>query len=118
VQEESSVEQVFERRRRLTFGRQFPTGRRPTEVLIDNEVSDAYTVMDVFADDKPGLLFVLAKTLVQLDLSIHMARIGTRLDQVVDVFYVTTAAGEKILSAEALQQIQHTIQNSVDTFLE
>ena len=36
---------------------------------MENEVSDSYTVIDVFADDKPGLLFVLAKTLVQLDLS-------------------------------------------------
>lgn len=117
VQEESSVEQVLERRRRLTFGRQFPTGRRPTEVLIDNEVSDAYTVIDVFADDKPGLLFVLAKTLVQLDLSIHMARIGTRLDQVVDVFYVTTTSGEKIRDDNPCEQIQATIQKAVDAFL-
>jgi [protein-PII] uridylyltransferase len=118
VQEESSVEQVFERRRRLTFGRQFPTGRRPTEVLIENEVSDAYTVIDVFADDKPGLLFVLAKTLVQLDLSIHMARIGTRLDQVVDVFYVTTAVGEKLRDPTHCKQIQETIQKSVNVFLD
>lgn len=117
VQEESSVEQVFERRRRLTFGRQFPTGRRPTEVLIDNEVSDSFTVIDVFADDKPGLLFLLGKTLVQLDLSIHMARIGTRLDQVVDVFYVTTSFGEKIRDARHCEQIHATIQKAVDTFL-
>jgi [protein-PII] uridylyltransferase len=118
VAEESSVDQVFERRRRMTFGRQFPTGRRPTEVLIDNEVSDSYTVIDVFADDKPGLLFVLAKTLVQLDLSIHMARIGTRLDQVVDVFYVTTISGEKIQDATHCVQIQEAIQKIVNTFLD
>jgi [protein-PII] uridylyltransferase len=77
VAEKSSVDQVFERRRRMIFGRQFPTGRRPTEVLMDNEASDSYTVIDVFADDKPGLLFVLAKTLVTLDLSVHMARMLT-----------------------------------------
>ena len=117
VQEECSVEQVFERRRRLKFGRQFPTGRRPTEVLIDNEVSDFFTVIDVFADDKSGLLFLLAKTLVQLDLSIHMARIGTRLDQVVDVFYVTTSSGEKIQDADHCKDIQLTIQKAVDAFL-
>jgi [protein-PII] uridylyltransferase len=117
VQEECSVDQVFERRRRLTFGPQFPTGRRPTEVLIDNEASDSYTVIDVFADDKPGLLFLLGKTLVQLDLSIHMARIGTRLDQVVDVFYVTTSSGEKIRDATHCEQIQATIQKAVEAFL-
>jgi [protein-PII] uridylyltransferase len=118
VAEESSVDQVFERRRRMIFGRQFPTGRRPTEVLIDNEVSDAYTVIDVFADDKPGLLFVLAKTLLQLDLSIHMARIGTRLDQVADVFYVTTTSGEKIQDALHCEQMQEAIQKAVNAFLD
>lgn len=115
---DESVDQMFARRRRIRFGRQFPTGRRPTDVFIDNEVSDVFTVIDVFADDKQGLLYVVAKTLVELGLSTHMARIGTRLDQVVDVFYVTTTAGEKILDAEALQQIQCTIESSVDTFLD
>lgn len=118
VQEETSVEQVFERRRRMNFGTQFPTGRRPTEVLIDNEVSDSCTVIDVFADDKPGLLFVLAKTLVQLDLSIHMARIGTRLDQVVDVFYVTNAQGDKIHTKEEEDKIQGVLCSAVDKFLD
>ncbi len=118
VQEDYSVDHVFARRRRMNFGRQFPTGRRPTEVIIDNEVSDSYTVVDVFADDKPGLLFVLGKTLVQLDLSIHMARIGTRLDQVVDVFYVTTTSGEKIQDAIHCEQIQGAIQKAVNAFLD
>ncbi len=118
VQEGYSIEQVFGRRRRMRFGRQFPTGRHPTEVLIHNEVSDAYTVIDVFADDKPGLLFELAKTLVKLDLSIHMARIGTRLDQVVDVFYVTTGQGDKIRSGDQEEKIQNTIQKSVEIFLD
>ena len=118
VQEDILVEQVFERRRRLNFGKQFPTGRRPTEVLIDNQVSDSYTVIDVFADDKPGLLFVLAKTLVQLDLSIHMARIGTRLDQVVDVFYVTNRQNEKICSEKQCEDIQKILEAAVNEFLE
>ena len=112
-----SVDQIFSRRRRMRFGRQFPTGRRPTEVHIDNDVSDVYTVIDVFADDKQGLLYEVAKTLLGLGLSTHMARIGTRLDQVVDVFYVTTTGGEKILDADALKQIQCMIQDAVDTFV-
>ncbi len=118
VQEESSVDQVLERHRRMNFGRQFPTGRRPTEVFIDNEASDSYTIIDVFADDKPGLLYVLAKTLVELDLSIHIARIGTRLDQVVDVFYVTNAQGDKISSEEVRKVIQDVLRASVDKFLD
>lgn len=49
----------------MAFGRQFPTGRHLTEVHMDSEVSDAYTVIDVFADDKQGLLFVIGRMLVR-----------------------------------------------------
>ena len=117
VEGRQSVHQLFERRRRMVFGRPFPTGRHPTEIHIDHEVSDAYTVIDLFADDKQGLLFVIARTLVSLDLSIHMARIGTRLDQVADVFYVTNSRGEKILPGEGCERIQHALQSAVDQFL-
>ena len=117
VEGRQSVDQLFERRRRMAFGRPFPTGRRPTEVHIDHGVSDTYTVIDVFADDKQGLLFVIARTLVGLDLSIHMARIGTRLDQVADVFYVTNLQGEKILPGEGCEHIRRILQDAIDQFL-
>lgn len=112
------VDHVFERRRRIRFGRQFPMGRRPTEVHIDNTVSDVYTVIDVFADDKQGLLYELAKTLVALGLSTHRARISTQLDQVVDVFYVTAMNGEKIRQQEVLDHISTTLKGAVDKFLD
>ena len=118
VQERQSVLQLFEQRKRMTFGREFPTGRHSTEVHIDHDISDAYTVIDVFADDKPGLLFIIAKTLVRLDLSIHMARIGIRLDQVADVFYVTGTQGEKIPPGEMCEHIQNVLRIAVDQFLD
>ena len=44
--------------------------REATEVRIDNETSDAYTIIDVFADDRLGLLYVITNTIFQLGLSI------------------------------------------------
>jgi len=118
VKGQEAVEQIVERGQRVTFGKQFPTGRKPTEVKIDNEISDHNTVIDVFADDKQGLLFVIARAIFELGLSVHSARIGTRLDQVVDVFYVTNSAGEKVLDPEVCRGIQDSIQNAVDSFLD
>ena len=118
VQEDCTVSQVFERRRRRMFGRKFPTGRHPTEVQVNNEASDSYTIIEVFADDKAGLLFMVAEVLVKLGLSIHMARIGTRLDQVVDVFYVTEVQGEKIPSGERSEKIRQSLCQAVESFLE
>jgi [protein-PII] uridylyltransferase len=115
---EESVEKIVERGRRITFGKQFPTGRKPTEVQIDNEISDHYTVIDVFADNKQGLLFVIARAIFELGLSVHSARIGTRLDQVVDVFYVTNSAGKKVLNSDVCCGIQESIQKAADGFLD
>jgi len=41
-----------------------------------------------------------------MDLSVARAKIGTYLDQVVDVFYVADVAGKKIESATRIQQIR------------
>jgi len=118
VKGKEAVEQIIERGRRITFGKQFPTGRQPTEVQIDNEISDHNTVIDVFADDKQGLLFVIARAIFELGLSVHSARIGTRLDQAVDVFYVTNSTGEKVWEPEVCSGIQKSLQKAVDVFLD
>jgi [protein-PII] uridylyltransferase len=115
---QESVDQVAARCQRVTFGRRFPTGRQQTDVQIDNETSDHYTVIDVFADDKQGLLYIIAQAIFELGLSIHTARIGTRLDQVVDVFYVTDSTSSKVHDPALCETIAQTIQRSVDTFLD
>ena len=79
--------------------------RLPTGVRIDNSTSDRLTIIDIFTSDRQGLLFTIARTLFEMELSISVAKIGTYLDQVVDVFYVTDPQGRKILDDDRLQQI-------------
>ena len=114
---EETVDQVFEGGKRVAFGRPYPMGRNETEVEIDNESSDRYTVIEVFADNKQGLLFVIARAFVGLRLSIHSARIGSRLDQAADVFYLM-ADGKKIEDEHTCNHIQETIRKEVDVFLD
>jgi [protein-PII] uridylyltransferase len=77
----------------------------PTRVLIDNSTSDRFTIVDVFACDRMGLLYTIARALFELKLSVSVAKIGTYLDQVVDVFYITDQAGRKITEERRLQEI-------------
>src|SRR5262249_50747454 len=53
-----------------------PTGLAgaPTQVEIDNTTADQATIVEVFADDRPGLLFSIARTLFELELSIRSAK--------------------------------------------
>ena len=81
----------------------------PTRVLTDNSSSAKYTIIDVFAHDRRGLLYTIAHTLWELDLPVWAAKIGTHLDQVVDVFYVTDRQGAKITSERRLEEIRATL---------
>ena len=84
------------------------TGQQP-QVTVDNGVSGRYTVLDVFAHDRAGLLYAIARTLFELDLSVARPKIATFLDQVVDVFYVTDRHGGKIEDDERLQAIRRRL---------
>ena len=109
-----SIKNLMKRNHRLFFERSFPVTVKPTEVKIDNETSDKFTIIDVFTDDRQGLLWVIARTLFELELSIHAARIATRLDQVVDVFYVTESQGVKVQDDAGCQKIQEILTKAVD----
>ena len=113
-----SVEDLVARSGRLSAVRRLPTSRQPTEIQIDNETSDRFTILDVFADDKQGLLYVITHAIFRLGLSVHAARISTRLDQVVDVFYVSDRSGGKITEPVRLEAIRTTIKEELDRFLE
>ena len=115
---ELSIEAFMEQNRRVSFRSQMPIRRNRTEVKIDNDTSDHFTVIDVFADDKQGLLHEIAKTLYDLGLSVHSAKIGTRLDQVVDVFHVTERNGNKVEDATTCESIQTRLKERVDRFLQ
>ena len=115
---ELSIEAFLERNQRVSFHSRMPIRRTRTEVKIDNDTSDHFTVIDVFADDKQGLLHEIAKTLYDLELSVHSAKIGTRLDQVVDVFHVTERNGNKVEDAGTCESIQARLQEHVDRFLQ
>lgn len=81
----------------------------PTEVEINNDISDHFTVLDVNATDRAGALFAIANVLYQLGLSIFLAKITTNVDRILDVFYVTDEAGEKVTDPERMAAIRAAI---------
>ncbi|MBI3302126.1 MAG: ACT domain-containing protein, partial [Deltaproteobacteria bacterium] len=76
--------------------------RIPTEVTVDNTSSPHYTVIDLTAPDRMGLLFTITYALFQLGVVIHLAKITTNVDQVLDVFYVTGSTGAKVADPDGL----------------
>ncbi len=111
-----SVEQLFGKR--FSAIQQRPVGAlfEPTQVEVDNESSDDFTVIDVFAADKQGLLYVITKTIFELGLSVSFSKIATRLDQIVDVFYVKDQHGGKVLEENRIKEIKNEIVKAVESF--
>jgi [protein-PII] uridylyltransferase len=68
------------------------------EVMINNQWSHRYTVVEVSGLDRPGLLYDLTTTLSKLNLNIVSAHVATFGERAVDVFYVTDLLGAKITS--------------------
>jgi len=86
-------------------------------VDIDNEVSDSYTVMDIYAHDKVGLLYLITSTLTDLGLYIGVSKISTKVDQVADVFYVRDIFGHKITSEDKLNEIRARLVTAIDEWV-
>jgi [protein-PII] uridylyltransferase len=80
-----------------------------SQVRIDNSTSDRYTIIEIFTFDSTGLLYRIARQIFALNLSIAVAKIGTYLDQVVDVFYVTDAEGRPIKDEHRLETIRQQL---------
>ena len=68
------------------------------EVMINNQWSNRYTVVEVTGLDRPGLLYELTATISKLSLNIASAHVATFGERVVDVFYVTDLIGAQITS--------------------
>ncbi|MBB5022683.1 [protein-PII] uridylyltransferase [Desulfurispira natronophila] len=83
--------------------------RNLDRIFIHNDQSQNCTVVEVFAEDKPGLLYRITRALHDLKLNIHSASVTTKIEQVVDVFYVTDLDGNKVLSDKAIDSIKKKI---------
>ena len=111
---EIDVEQLVSRRKRQKPIYIKPIPQHPTRIDIDNESSDTATVMDIYTNDRVGLLYDITKTLTKLGLSIDYAKISTKVDQVADVFYVREIEGGKVFDKKNLENIENKLIEAID----
>jgi [protein-PII] uridylyltransferase len=97
-----SVEALLAARRRV--GRESVAA--PPKIVVDNQLSDDYTVVEVKCPDRVGLLYGITVTLAAQGLDIASARIATEIDKAVDTFYVHDDKGQKLEDAEAIERLR------------
>ncbi|MDX2023994.1 MAG: [protein-PII] uridylyltransferase [Deltaproteobacteria bacterium] len=64
----------------------------PTEVKVHNNITPNHTVIDVFTEDRPGVLYTIADILYTQRLDIQRSKVGVEADRVADIFYVRDSA--------------------------
>ncbi len=87
-------------------GRKRPTGSAETRVVVDNEASDRYTVIEVYSADSPGQLYRITQTLADFGINIYRAYIATEVEQLIDVFYVLDSENEKVTDSSFVKELQ------------
>ncbi|MBN1846956.1 MAG: [protein-PII] uridylyltransferase [Deltaproteobacteria bacterium] len=82
---------------------------RPPEVVVDNQSSDFFTLVEVFAPDRIGLLYLITRTLFDLRLDIRVAKTGVKGDHIADIFYVRDLEGQKVEDEEQVREIKRAL---------
>ena len=94
---------------RQPIGRSITPSRRPPSIGISNQVSDFYTVVDLSANDRMGLLYDLTRTIAAHRLEIFLSKATTVLDQVADTFYVKGPDGKKLMNPQAIEALRRDL---------
>jgi len=89
---------------------------RPHQINVDNDSSSFFTIIEVFTYDFPGLLYTITDALFRCGLDIWVAKIATKVDQVVDVFYVRDFDGQKVDSPEQERMIKKAVAEVLPGF--
>jgi [protein-PII] uridylyltransferase len=96
--------------KRRTPGRRVDIFTVVPQAIVNNALSDEFTVIEVAGRDRPGLLYDLTSALSDLNLDIASAHITTFGEKAVDVFYVTDLTGKKVTAEPRQKAIKQRLE--------
>jgi [protein-PII] uridylyltransferase len=111
---QAAVEDIVAARREKSFLKPKKTPAVPTEIEIDNDVSEDFTVVDVYTHDRLGVLYAITRTLTELGLDIALSKVATEAERVADVFYVRDReSGAKVTDPARLAEIVSSLRDAL-----
>jgi [protein-PII] uridylyltransferase len=83
----------------------------PVSVQVENQASALYTLIEISAPDRIGLLYDIAHVMAGLLLEVRLAKADTLGERARDVFYVRGADGKKIEDPMQAQEIRAALMH-------
>lgn len=84
--------------------------RFPQKIIINNDVSTEFTVVEIQTTDRMGLLYDLLHVFSTLGVNLSLAKIATEKGAAIDTFYVLNHLDEKIVDPDLLDRLQNSFE--------
>jgi [protein-PII] uridylyltransferase len=105
----SLIEKAKRQSRRLAPAIEFPT-----RIAIDNKTHPSYTLIEIQAPDRLGLLYDVLSCLDRENILIPLSRINTQAGAAIDTLYVVDGANHaKITDSHRIRTIQQHLKNAI-----
>jgi [protein-PII] uridylyltransferase len=92
--------------KRRRVGRPVAPLRKPARVAITNQESEFYTIADVTANDRLGLLHDLTRVIADHGFEVYISKAANIQDQVADTFYLKDRSGRKLQDPEQIERLR------------
>lgn len=113
MEDKIPLEELLNRKGRTILSPKRDYTRQKKKMDIDNEVSDFFTIIEVSAGQRVGLIYELAKKIFSLGLDIRFAKVNSDKERMTGVFYVRDSSGQKIYEEAQLEVIKKEILSLV-----
>ena len=105
------IEKAKRQTRRLAPGIEFPT-----RIAIDNKTHPTYTLVEIQAPDRIGLLYDVLSCLDRENILIPLSRINTQAGAAIDTLYVVDGSAHgKITDSHRIRTIQQHLKSAILT---
>jgi [protein-PII] uridylyltransferase len=109
IEEKLPLDEIISKKERMTLRSAEEYAAPVKSVRIDNEDSDFFTIIEISAGGRMGLLYDLAKEIFSLGLDIRFAKVNSDRERMTGVFYVKDASGQKVYEEEVMEKTKERI---------
>jgi [protein-PII] uridylyltransferase len=83
-----------------------------TQITITEEAENNYHKLDIVANDRPGLLAMLAHKFLMQDIELHNAKINTLGNRAEDTFLISAKKGQK-LDKQRIEMLREALTTEI-----